>query len=235
MATKQPGVIGLSKYIHYIIGEEKTDHTLIFQHIPKCGGMTLRGVVFDQYPDLHRTPRNKKIDSATKERVECIFGHFYYGDESKPPYGIAQEKTYITMLRHPLDRVISQFYYATKYKRIPKGKDILWYSKGRGNLMTQCLSGGDPYDAAQAIRNLRKFDYVGITEEMYRSIMLFAKALGWKVGNRVDDNVSEARPKDNSWLTTSQRKTLLAWNSKDVKLYCEAYTLFLQQCGRAGL
>jgi hypothetical protein len=196
--------------------------------------MTIRGVVFEQYPDLRRTLRNKKIDNTTKERVECMFGHFYYGDESKPPYGLAQEKTYITMLRHPLDRVISQFYYAKKYNHT-KGKDILRYSRGRGNLMTQCLSGGDPYDAAQAIRNLRKFDYVGITESMYLSIMLFAKALHWKVGNIVDDNVSVIRPKDNSWLTASQIKTLLAWNSKDVKLYEEATKLFNEQCKRAGL
>ena len=235
MPPKQPGIIEVSKYIHYIIGKEKTNHTLVFLHIPKCAGMTVRGVVFDQYPGLHRTTRNTKIADTTKQRVECLFGHFYYGDESKPPYGLAQEKTYITMLRHPLDRVISQFFYAKKYNRIPEGKGILWYARGRGNLMTQCLSGGDPYDAAQAIQNLRKFDYVGITESMYLSIMLFAKALGWKVGNIVDDNVSEDRPKDNGWLTDSQVNMLLAWNSKDVKLYEEAAKLFVQQCGKAGI
>lgn len=195
----------------------------------------------DHYPEAERTGRDKEVSIERRKRAVSFFGHWEYGKHTLARWRWpCENRTYITMLRHPLERALSQFWYAVKYNPesgiIPKGKGIMWYSWGRGDLMTQCIGGGYPPDIDKALANLHKFDCVGIVAEFDRSIQLYAKELGWDVGELENQNVSAIKPKDaKKRLTEKEITKVLEYNSKDVMLYKEAVKLFHKQCERAEI
>jgi hypothetical protein len=95
-----------------------TDHTAIFLHIPKTAGSTLSEIVLRQYKPRQviwlRQPRI--ADSAAefanlpderKRAMRFILGHVGYGLHELTP----NRCTYVTVLREPVDRVVSYYYY----------------------------------------------------------------------------------------------------------------------------
>ncbi len=91
---------------------------VIFLHIPKTAGSTLRGVFIDQYPTgsvlaigpgRHDTAMEdfKSLPLPEREKIRLLRGHFGFGlHEYLPP-----PVTYITILREPVARVVSHYYY----------------------------------------------------------------------------------------------------------------------------
>src|SRR5690625_7753957 len=96
---------------------------LIFVHIPKTAGGSLISIISSQY-NSHEIFRMgfPEVNTATRlnNNIKCVLGHTFYGQhEELGPH------IYITMLRDPIDRVISHYYYA---KDILKSVKIGEYS-----------------------------------------------------------------------------------------------------------
>lgn len=86
---------------------------LLFLHVPKCGGTSLREYLFEKlgggwvgrsFDDV------EQCDPAELENHPLVAGHFYHFQLlSKFP-----DRQRITVLRDPLDRLISSFHFASK-------------------------------------------------------------------------------------------------------------------------
>src|SRR4030095_2657311 len=88
---------------------------IIFLHLPKTAGSTLARIIERQYKAnaiLHLYPSSfgeelAAIPQNRMELVRIVMGHLYFGAHAF----LSQPCTYLTMLRDPVDRVISHYNY----------------------------------------------------------------------------------------------------------------------------
>ena len=93
--------------------------TLIFVHLPKAAGSTLRNVIVRQYPEAEQIDfearfagslerRLQQINAERIARGRCFYGHMSYGLHRL----LERPCQYITVLRDPADRLVSLYYFA---------------------------------------------------------------------------------------------------------------------------
>jgi hypothetical protein len=101
--------------------------TLIYLHLPKCGGTTLNRLIEWEYsplriysvdPSFFRWSwyRLLRWPERRLARLEVIKGHMPFGIHRRLPH----PATYITVLREPVERVISEYYFALHYRLHPQ-------------------------------------------------------------------------------------------------------------------
>jgi hypothetical protein len=189
----------------------------IFVHIPKTAGSTLRSILKKQYDSPEICFGNKeemisKLNNFSEEKweqIKCINGHILFGIHqylSNRPY------VYYTMLRDPVEHVISEYYYILREPHNmahDKVKNMSFEEfitsdefKGRtSNRQTCFISGERKNDLSHAKENLSQyFSVVGITEMFDESVFLMGKELGWKgVSYKKKKNVTQNRPKSDEF------------------------------------
>jgi hypothetical protein len=181
--------------------------TVIFLHVPKTGGSTLRWIIAKQTrsrgiyrieaPDHNyqkRIDEFKTLPDLRKQKIEWLVGHMGFGLHEYLP----QPSTYITLLREPIDRVLSFYDYAHLKARPNDNTDVKEFilrggSKQVNNGQTRMLAslyGDYPDDVAFgrcsdemlkiAKQNLREhFVGFGLTEQFDASIIHLRRKLGW--------------------------------------------------------
>jgi hypothetical protein len=234
--------------------------TVIFLHVTKTAGTTLAHVAQQQYPP-HRFLRTD-YDFTTfrarlammaddeKQTIDCLFGHMAFGLHRFLP----RRAVYATMLRDPVDRVISHYYYALNatdhplHRRVVDARmtpeDYLLsgmlaeLNDGQVRLLSAARNAGIPYGSVPrellevAKRNLRDhFAVVGLTERFDASLLLFGKALGWTNLHYVKLNVTPGRP-SRSRVSAALPRLIERYNALDVELYEYARGLFTAQLSR---
>jgi hypothetical protein len=163
------------------------------------------------------------------------------------PFGLhrylPQQVTYITVLRDPIDRTISDYYFAATGAFHPDHRAVkkltlkqFVCSTPNNNVQTKLLAGLAPgYDflagdcstemLAVAIANLRHFSLIALTERFDESLALAKRLFGWKIRRYVSFRVTPGRhPKDSIPPTT--RDLIADLNAFDVALYRHATLLF---------
>ncbi len=98
---------------------------IIFQHIPKTAGTTLRYIIQYQFPPssicelygssgphVERINKLKNLSESQRKKIKIINTHLGFGLHKF----MSQPYTYITFLREPIERVISMYYYYQKTK-----------------------------------------------------------------------------------------------------------------------
>ncbi len=183
------------------------DKTLIFHHLPKASGTSLRAILHREYDrtriftfdgrDAEKSVRKyRQLTDEEKAHYDLIDGHYPVGLHEIIP----KPSVYITLVRNPVDRFISYYYHVLRdpehyvYKQgFTADMSIRdFVRKGIAHTETHngqvwFLSGGaspdiDPKGAlAKAIKNLDElFVVAGITEKFDESIILMKRKLGWK-------------------------------------------------------
>jgi hypothetical protein len=232
---------------------------LIFLHIPKAAGSTLHGVLERHYESgeyLTITfPEQLKsfMESNTelRSKVRLLKGHMPYGMHE---YLVGETK-YITLLRNPVDRIVSHFYYV---KRMPEHYLHKYVSSGMGlsdfvtsgisgeldNGQVRLLSGHDqdiPFGKCNTIHlenakaNIEaSFAFAGISERFDESILMMKLALGWKwlpyyySLNKTKEKPGLSKIDDKSFDIISK------YNELDIQLYnwvCERFENNIEQYG----
>ena len=245
---------------------------LVFLHIPKTAGTTLKRVIERQYKatEIGKCYYQKRvktlgealdrIHSLPKEQadeIKIIVGHVGFGVHQYLPWPC----TYFTMLRDPVDRVISSYYQIRRgtLDRIHAETQKLslkeFVSSGLLNAMdngqTRLLSGaaveedllGKRTDYGQcndtmlelAKKNLKEhFVAVGISERFDESLMMLKKTLGWSKLYYVKANVGRNSIRKHE-ISKDTLRCIEKYNELDIELYRYARHMFDEAIDQQGL
>jgi hypothetical protein len=240
-----------------------TDVTVLFLHIPKCAGTTLtEDVIMKIFPRRQRLlyydgdTRSllkllQEMPARRRMRLRCIAGHFAFGVHQLLP-GRAR---YITLLREPVDRVISHFYFVMRtrghylYEQVAGGSISLRdYVEKLGNIemdngQTRILAGighGAKFGACTqamldvARENLQQhFAAVGISERFDDFLRLVQHRLGWSIPRYKIKNAGSNCPQAQT-IDPATRAAIIEHNRLDIELYRHAVELFENQLRDVG-
>jgi hypothetical protein len=230
-----------------------SEQHLIFLHIPKTGGSTMRSVIAHQYsscavytievPSPEGIEEFKKLPEEKRAQIKVLQGHMGFGLHRY----LHGSCTYFTILRDPVERIISRYYYelskspppAYMYSAGERTSRLLTieeyirsgFNKLVENGQTRLLSAseGKIYDVgfgqcsremlAEAIKNLQNhFVSFGILEKFDESLILLRRKLGWRFPFYVRKRVTQ-RSSGQRDISESARQVIGSMNKLDVELY----------------
>jgi len=179
----------------------------------------------------------QRLSEKRLKRTRVFKGHMPFGLHEILP----QRATYITVLREPVDRVVSAFYFMRNYKLHPLYWKFRWENwsledfvrrSPRDNVQCKIVAGAEyeePCTAEiceRAKENLvRYFSVVGLSERFEESLALMKLRFGWKLRRYSSFNVTRTRPKKED-LPRSALDLIAEKNSFDVSLYELAAKVF---------
>lgn len=170
---------------------------LIYLHIAKTGGTTMLHYLERQCRTWHLKSWWLS-DWVIPDDTECLFSHCPYGEPDKYFPG---EHQYVTFLRDPVDRIISNYYHiinnpfnlqfdgyikfslkdivrANKYSTFDNGMvRLVSGRKDIGNLPP--VSEVTLDDLERAKRNISTFTLVGFLDTFNSDLVKFAELFGW--------------------------------------------------------
>ena len=238
------------------------EKSIIFVHIPKAAGSTLNKIIERQYEPKaifstkmalgvqESIAEFKKLPEARKREIKVIHGHMDFGLHEYFP----QTCTYITIIRDPVDRIISHYYFVLRtpqhylYQKVTsKDMSLKDYVTSRistelDNGQTRVLSGVESIGFGQcstemlesAKKNIREhFAVVGLTERFDETLMLLKRAFGWKNHFYVKANVTKNRPiKEN--FSKETLNLIEKYNELDIELYKYVEQMFEEIINQSG-
>ena len=209
---------------------------IISIHIRKCAGSTFREQLVNAYGDRvffdygdeigsswptsvrkrMFSAENVTIDSKRlNESFSVIHGHFYRGKYE----GISGNKTFITFVRNPAQRLVSNYLYLKRnFDR--QNPDSLVVNKldfsfedyikdvDSCNLQSRFLEA----------TNLEGFEFVGVVEEYDKSIHKLNRILGVSLGPTASQNVNPSG-QDAYQIDRQTQKLIMKYNEIDYELY----------------
>ena len=185
------------------------DHLFVSLHIPKTGGISLFGVLQQQFPTGFNTAYPElSVDSAKIKSpgpVTCIHGHDIV-KQFGSLIAVVPNQRWITFLREPLASAISYYHFAKK--SLNKDPDNpLFEDKGLDAWLLNDKPASWPFPPGypnnrfqRAIqgtkRKIDQFDFVGITERFDESMLCMYKTFGWQPIHYKEHNKGAYSPPD---------------------------------------
>lgn len=221
--------------------------TVIFVHIPKTAGRTLEAVLARQYRPAETlgiygydggiqaaVSQLESMGEEARRSLRLIKGHYRFGLHELLP----QPARYLTMLRDPIERVISHYAYMRETPRHPlhelaRREGLAGYvesgtSRELDNGQVRLVSGWEkgygfgecpPQMLDEAQRNIeRSFAAVGVVELFDLSLVLMKRALGWGDIRYELRNVTRRRPRREDF-PGAELAVVEARNALDLELY----------------
>ena len=232
---------------------------VIFLHIPKTAGTTLHRIIERQYapehiisfgPDAHQSIADfKALREERRAQIRMLKGHMAFGlHRYFPTDSDHQRPVYFTLLRDPIERVISHYYHVLRdpthylYPYTEAGRmGLADFLKSKvpvmlNNGQTRLVSGiweKTPFGACDAEmletakQNIREhFVLVGLTERFDETLCLLRMLLGWQNDiSYVPRNVGDNRPTRDS-VSAETLAVVSETNQLDIALYAYAEQLF---------
>ena len=230
--------------------------TLVFVHVPKTAGTTLQSIISRLYkpheilaeypaePLSRLEQRFKRLSTEQHVTIKAILGHFPYGSCN----WLEERPTYVTVLRDPVDRLISHYHFVKRapdhylHKTINVQDMLLEEYVGSGislemdNGQTRMICGPAamkiPFGQctadmlAEAKYNLRnRIAVVGLTEDFDRTVILMRRMFGWGWPFYVSRNRTRNRPRRTE-IAPETIHMMEEQNRFDIALYNYARELF---------
>ncbi len=227
-------------------------HAVRFLHIPKTAGSTLSSILQRQYlgnkmfslsgdPNVDIQNFNLRSEQY-KANTKLFLGH------SQIISGIERADTgvIITILRDPVERVKSFCQHAAEGKseylrdKFPPESfnldDFLACGDiSLSNLQTRFLIGHAKFETLnknqaidQALKNLfNKISYYGIQEYFDESLIIFSKALNWRLPVYIRKNTRD--PKKQIKFESRHIEIIQRFNQIDIAVYNQAKESFMQK------
>jgi hypothetical protein len=216
---------------------------ILFVHIPKTAGTTVQLFFEQQFAPQEMFSLNSQgrdpfqefsaQPDSVKQRVRVVKGHMRFGLHEL----IDRPCAYVTLLRHPIDRIVSLYHYALEQPKMHLHDQahrmsleefvLARVDEEVDNCHVRVLSGHlyAPYgsltdaDLQLAKANLQKhFAVVGIQDNVSGFLAAMAKRFGLRNLRIPPQNVTKKRPK---WTTIpdAARRTIENCNKLDLELY----------------
>jgi hypothetical protein len=231
-----------------------TSPFLLFMHIPKAAGTTLRSILDLQYGrknviTYYNQPNEQLLENldyllrAGRHDYKALVGHFNFGVHEK----LTRPASYITFLRDPVSRAISSY-----YENLTRGEEIVFGDDGARLSLSQCLDRSPEYFANQHLKMLigratmhetdrsdlencinnmvEHFSFVGITEYFNASILLLSKQLQWRPCQFGNMNLRKMETN----VEDADVTRLIELNQLDLELYEHWCEVLLNRMRRAG-
>jgi len=235
---------------------------IVFLHLPRTGGTALaKDILFPNFPRSSRSHVNYGHDlkpqagaddplrwsEAKRRRIRLLAGHM--------PLGLPQHfpgpSEFVTLLRDPVPRTISDYYYCHRNPTNPahemarKLSLIQFVERGYGlshNCYARWLSNASygthfstEHEMLHAARkNLTTFTLVGITEWFDISVRRICERYQLTQGPLSAVNRNDATPHGND-ISGEERRVIIRHNELDRLIYEEAREQFLNDNARTGL
>ena len=222
--------------------------SVIFLHLPKTAGTTLNRLIEWEYrlsemysidPVLFEwsAAHLRKLPPERLKRIRMFKGHMLFGLHEVLP----QRATYITVLRDPVDRVISAFYFMRNYKLHPfywKLRRKKWTledyvrNSQRDNVQSKIVAGAE-YEkpctreiVERAKYNLgHHFSVVGLSARLEESLALMKLRFGWRLSSYSSFNITRSRPKKRD-LPQTTLDLIRQRNAFDMELFACGQEIF---------
>lgn len=225
--------------------------TLVFVHIPKAAGTSLKNAItdkvgsdniyFDYCRPLAKGNLHRKVDcllssmTARSRTEKFIFGHFLvgkYANFNGYCFKRRREVAYATFLRDPLQRAISHFFF---WKRTAVNGHQIWerFTQEKWSLEQFLLFKEYTNFQAKFLWRfpLSQFDFIGLTEHFDDSVKMLGDVfpllenLPTKVENNNPKNAVGINYRIDSHLAAEFR----CRNQLDYALYDQAVEIFMVQ------
>lgn len=229
--------------------ETMSDQLLIFLHIPKTAGSTFHALLNKRYSprrthnvfgSRYSEPEIADFFARSEEiasGIDLLKGHMPFGLHRS----VDRPCQYISVLRDPVDRVVSQYFYIKKNSHNPlhevvEGGNLSiaefvesGIAVGMNNGQCRFLNGdldefpfnGDHSELYQrAIANVDNyFIWLGITERFDESVLVLSDILGWETEPYyIRENISPNRKPVNQ-IDPVQLDIVRRYNQYDSMLY----------------
>lgn len=242
------------------------EKSVIFLHIPKTAGSTLNRIIARQYEQksifsiygLRRNEREcesidefKRLPEARRREIKVLQGHIGFGLHEYLP----QPSTYITILRDPVDRIISHYYFVLRdpdhylYNEVTSKhmslKDYVCsgISPELDNGQTKLLSTttavnsytqGSNEMLESAKKNIKEhFALVGLTERFDETLILLKRSLNWTPPFYTKQKVTKNRPIKED-VSKDILKLIEKSNELDIELYKYVENLLKEQINQSA-
>lgn len=248
---------------------------LLYLHIPKTAGSSLTRIIYNQYNDAtgsreeggwfrdgiyffpgdpgfvrpasaddpKRLVHPSSIAKALRRNdLRAVAGHFSFGLHTLTN----RASTYGTMLRDPLDRIVSLYYHL---RRWPTYDGLKWLERvglrslepetslddfisnypllELDNDQTRRIAGEDPQfgDCTSALLETAKsnleqyFSFIGVTEKFEESLRVASHMLSWSVQHRAEKHLVNEKRVPIPMIPRKIRDAILERNALDLELY----------------
>lgn len=219
---------------------------IIFLHIPKNGGTTFKTIISRNFSrksifeikELSPTERNinefLSMSELDRKRIKLLMGHMMFGHH-KNMFGSTD---YITFLRKPIDRAVSNYYHIKRVKDHRMHNLVMNKNWNLNNFLLES-SDGDIFNAQvrmisgihdksefmleKAIENIdNHFSFIGLQEEFDKSLIILKQLYNLKVPYYKKMNVGS---KINCQVVNKKAENFInEQNEADIVLYnyCKA-------------